>query len=356
MLLKGYTNGNITLKKCAVCICLALLSTLIACCSKSTVVNGKSNITYKVSNASSGFTGDFGLKPIRDISCISKNFCLGVGVNDKVYFAKDGQWVAETSLSSAVGSSLNVVSCVSVSFCLIGSNTGYVVEWNGSKFSSQVLVNDNGSSSGISSIKALSCSSKVFCVLSGPDTITHVFNGSRWSKGEVIGSKSSFDGGGYIVGASSATVVGLSCTENNFCEASDNVGEIYSYSDNGWSKPVWIDQGGFPDNVINSISCTSSRFCIAVDNAGGYSVTNKGKFSEFVDVDPSGAIMSVSCSTSLFCVSVDSGGNGLFYVQGEMRSPQLIDSRDALVSVSCASDNYCLAVGASGETYNISYE
>ena len=78
-----------------------------------------------------------------------------------------------------------------------------------------------------------------------------MYNGTTWSAPEAIDSSSSY-------------LNSVSCYSATVCQAVDNVGNLITYRNGSWHKPVSIDG----QNYISAIDCLTATSCVAADGNG----------------------------------------------------------------------------------------
>jgi hypothetical protein len=171
------------------------------------------------------------------------------------------------------------------------------------------------------------------------------------------------------VGASqlgTSPIVGISCTDTDFCMAVDKVGKAYRYNGTEWWGPTSINQG----HVTTGVSCSSENLCVAVDQEG-YGIpyvegTWWSRRAGSVDGTPAnGGFSNVSCGPgaiacaitspagiTLFVFTVNnSGQNPSFTRQFTPWSPEADrpDLRGTLTSVSCPTTAACTVAHTNGQ-------
>ncbi len=292
--------------------------------------------------------------------------------------------VASPNPSTATGSHLNAVSCVSnASTCIAvgyyssASSPGHtlVERWNGTSWALVATPAPTGSTG--SYFNGVSCVSASYCIAVGyyttasspGHTLVERWNGTTWS---IVASPNATGGTGSYFNA-------VSCPTTSFCAA---VG--YSYNSTTtktlagrWTGTNWAvvatpnPSGDDPD--LFSISCPSSTNCLAV----GYYTSTSGsdrtlterwngtKWSILSSPTPSGSdsyLNDVSCPTASYCVATGSTypatGPGRTLVErwngsgwAIVASPSPSGANESyLNAVRCRSTTSCTAVGASSST------
>ena len=186
-------------------------------------------------------------------------------------------------------------------------------------------------------IEAVSCTSATFCMAVDSAGYALSFNGSSWSTPVLVDTNTSLSGFGY------RALISISCVTSSFCLAGDQIGSSYEYSNGSWSStsaPI----AGSQDLVV---SCLSTTQCVGI--AGEDTATFDGtSWSSSSQVDTSGYLKSIACNatgTSYSCEALDGGGNALTDTGGNWSSPLSLSSTGfGLDSIACASTSYCIAV------------
>jgi RHS repeat-associated protein len=145
---------------------------------------------------------------------------------------------------------MRALSCVSSTYCVAGDNMGHVLTYNGTSWSSAVLI-DSGKM-----LNALSCTSTSFCVAVDGAGRQLTYNGTSWS------TASDIDGTNVLSA--------ISCTTATSCEATDQSGNVLAYNGT-WGSPDDIDGTA----LLHGISCPTTVFC-AISEAMGHVLTFNG--------------------------------------------------------------------------------
>ena len=247
-----------------------------------------------------------------------------VGTSAIAYSAESTSAVSGGHWGSAVsidGTTLSLsVSCVSSSFCIAGPNAAKVLTYNGSSWGSTTLT-------GYTQISATACTSTSFCVIGGGGYVS-TYNGS-WCIQIVIES-------GTVV------ISSISCPTASFCVATDNKGDVLTYTGSSWSAANDVDS----TNYLYSVSCVSSSFCVAVDYSGNAVVYNGSSWN--ATATGASNLTSVSCVSSSFCVAVGVGDYAYTYNGSSWTQSSSTITTAILNGISCTSVSFCAAVGNSG--------
>ena len=164
---------------------------------------------------------------------------------------------------------------------------------------------------------AVSCVSSAFCVavtgiggevdgLNGGQDYAELWNGTTWSPMTLP----------TVTGATSTTLVGVSCVTSSFCVAvghATGVGVLIEQ----WNGSTWTvatTSLGQASDLLG-VSCTSATFCQAVGNASGLAPvaaqwngsTWSAQTLSLPGGDTSGDLVATSCTTPTFCMATGSG-------------------------------------------------
>jgi hypothetical protein len=259
---------------------------------------------------------------IRDVSCISRTWCVAVGSD------KDGPWAATYDGSSWTGGGisgggiLTRVSCASPTMCLA------LGKWYQTPTTALVYDGQTWTSAPLNAGKvvSVSCASATFCMVINEKSRAFVYDGSRWSRPTRIDP---------------VPVTSLSCASATSCVAVDRAGDDVIFNGTGWSDPAPIDS-----RVLDSVSCAAPSACVAIDGAGAaltYDGTSWSKHGPVIH-PPHGTRVGVSCSVSV-CVAMTSSGYAAARDAGVWHRRQLIFAGwHGPRSVSCVSSSFCVVV------------
>jgi hypothetical protein len=282
--------------------------------------NGRSWLIQATPNpqSTSGGSGN----SLFGVSCVSAHFCEAVGAGGAG--ATTEMWNGTSwKVQARPGASdvqPQVVSCVTVSFCLSADGFGHVDIWNGSSWSAGPSV------TGFSAVESLSCVTASFCAVVGggpPGDDAAVWNGTSWSDQPTAGPPS-------------AALIAISCTAPHACEA---VGQIFDQTSQQvttlaevWNGSAWAIQptpnpAMTQGSSLAAVSCTSAASCTAVGQYQSSNLSNFGADQTLAEVwdgtawslrstpNPSTAndsLAGVSCGASQMCTAVgqavDPGG------------------------------------------------
>jgi hypothetical protein len=324
-----------------------------------------------------------------DVSCTSKQHCVGVGYSysPDIFHVLAEVWdglswsIQPTPTLPGLGGQLSAVTCTSKRDCIAvgGRSTtpgttfgGTLAEiWDGHAWTIQQTSNPTGAPN--SALAAVSCTSKNNCVAvgssvasgGGPEvTLAEVWDGHAWTIQPTPNP----------TGASTTTLLAVSCASARACTA-------VGYSTNAltsvaasfvevWNGYAWVIQStpdpvGSPFTQLDGVSCTSATACIAV----GYSFTpldaTVDSLTEAWDghawtIQPTpnpnrNILEGVSCTSPMLCTAVGFSNAGGFVMtlaevwNGQMwadeATPNPTDASAILSGVSCISEEVCAAVG-----------
>lgn len=325
----GY-GGRISARPIVVVVLAAALSACAGCSSGSPAGQHSTSSSTTAPPLSAGLTWGrpttVSTSPLLAVSCASPSFCVAIDGAGDAYRFDGSQWTSPTLLPGpmGVGGDVAAVSCTSPSFCMaVPPGSTSVVQWNGTAWSSPVMVSANG-------LQGLSCVGTTFCAAVDGEGDAFEYNGSGWSRGAG-------DWGG---------VSGISCVSASFCVSSS--GGISVFDGSTWTQP---DQHGATSN-FTGVSCPTTSYCLAVDSLG-QALQFTGTWSTPVSLEPAGGAgtgptpAGVSCWAAGACLVVDSAGRALPVINGP-GAPVVVDSGHGLDAVSCAA-TLCVAVDAQGQ-------
>ncbi len=292
------------------------------------------------------------------------DFCMVVDPDGVTRIYDHGQWTTPPQ-------QFDPVSCVSDTFCLVRTTTGYAT-WDGT-------LAGTGSQPFGNYSPTISCASATFCLAIARYRLHNLqwtFDGTSWSTLQDTnvrgystapscisatrcwlisydndGSRSwRFDGrswtnGGRVAGRQQAS---LSCWASGGCRSVDRAANIHTLSHGSWHTSQPIPRTGHPSDV----SCPSDQMCIAVDQTGHALRFDGSLWHQPVSIDVHRQLRSVSCPTTHFCMATDNHGFAVRYSRDRWRKPVrflAVDGRYGETSdVSCASPVFCMAVLQSG--------
>ena len=322
---------------------------------------------------------------LKSVSCVSISWCVAVGESNDGTASQalvemwDGTtWSIVPSPTSQLinDSTLNSVSCVSVSWCVaVGSGsdgvaTSELIEaWDGSSWSIQRA---GGGLSGMhEELNSVSCVSVSWCVAVGfytyafhDQNLDEAWDGTSWHKNMVPSTSPTDDNG----------LNSVSCVSVSWCVA---VGGYDDGSANrtlvtSWDGMTWTISPSPNESSrdrLTGVSCVSVTFCLAVGtyldsdwrtlaevwNGTTWSVVPSANAADENGIVANDELDSVSCVTASSCMAV---GNYKTVAAGQnlvetwdgstwsvMPSENAGTDNNFLVAVSCAADASCVAVG-----------
>jgi hypothetical protein len=302
------------------------------------------------------------------VNCASPSYCLAALSNDRLRAFRNGVW--EAPISVPVGTrdaGWGPASCLSSTFCALGSTEGYLSVFNGSTATTPVRPATNVS------WWSMSCTSTKFCMAGGQHMVDGSgwvarWNGTVWSASKVDPAGYSLysvsctsttfcmatDSGRYLrwngtkwsapaaTGDASGGFQGryLSCTSTTFCAVLDPQRGTMRWTGTAWSKPQPLDS---VTDLNGGLDCASATMCMVVDQLGRYQRWNGTSWTKPVVHDPtSGGLTSLSCPTSDFCMLADQTGKVSRWTGFSWTALTPVTPHPA--EVSCASPTWCLAI------------
>ncbi len=270
-----------------------------------------------------------------------------------------GGWRLVHSPSPRVGATLELVSCVSSTFCMAAglADSGLLEEWNGATWS---IVPSPSPGTG-SALMSVSCASTTFCAAVGSyggessgGTLIDLWNGHVWTRDKVPNLAAVY-------------LTSVSCPTSTFCAAVGQNGghpEIVT-----WSGAAWR-QAPSPALLVplDGVSCASTNFCMAVGESADCNIPGApGCFpngaqlavlwngSHWMRVPmprtAGGGVHDVSCTNARFCLAGGNDGIGLVEAWNG-RSWRVVPLPGAssiadVTGVGCGSATACTLVPAS---------
>ncbi len=186
------------------------------------------------------------------------------------------------------------ISCPTASFCAATNTQGQVLIWDNNKWSPPFEL----APVPYQPAPAISCASPSFCAAVAEGS-AFVWNGTSWSPGQYL--KTRYD------------LEDVSCPDDSFCVAIDEVGSAVTWNGSSWGTPITIDS----DYETQAISCASTTFCMVIDFQGGESIWNGLTWTARASFDVNAAGLpgyprAVSCATD-WCLVSDGDGNMLVW-------------------------------------------
>jgi hypothetical protein len=310
---------------------------------------------------------------LNGVSCVSPTNCTAVG---EFYQTATGPqltlierwngtaWRVEPSPSIGRDSTLDSVSCPSVSSCTaVGS---LIAGWNGVRWTVELRS---------SPFVAVSCAAPSSCmavgVTSGGQPESGHWDGTSWKLEPMPRPRHP---------AQSITLAAVSCAGPSFCLAvgdySYGVGAMPSSTSRDktlaerWNGSSWRVIGSVDVarwNQLSAVSCTSPRACTAVGSSASQQFAlaerwdgSTWKAQHVPDLNPTGytRLTAVSCSTGSACMAAGTynGGialiaeswNGAAWTLHLMPGPQQPEPDVQPASLSCTVPGACVAVGTDG--------
>lgn len=271
---------------------------------------------------------------IQGVSCASPSFCAAVDTSGYVVTFDGLKWSAPTRVDNPYDH-FDAISCPSSSFCGAVDGDGNAATFNGHSWSGLTSL-DRGVP-----LFAVSCPSASFCMAVDPNGNYSIYSGGSWSPmtsyGSVLGGPVSCSSASFCVagGASQGntdvftynggdwsaqvgpSLVGVSCASVSFCGGFDNNGDAFTYNGAGWGAPQGLANADYP---VVSISCPVTGFCVSVDGAHAFTYSG-GSWSAPASLPARGNWHSVSCGSPSFCVAAASNGNAVSMLGGPPPPP-----------------------------------
>ena len=262
------------------------------------------------------------------VSCASTGYCLASLSKHRIRAFRNGAW--EAPISVPVGSqegSWGPSSCVSSTFCALGSNVGYLSTFNGITATTPVRPASQVS------WWSMSCTSTTFCMAAGQHRVDGSGWAARWNGTSWTVSK--IEPAGY-------SLYSVSCTASTFCMATDGAGYHLRWNGTKWSAPTWSNNAAGGEFQKRYVSCTSPTFCIALDPQHGVMGWNGTTWSDpqrlTSQTDLNGGL---DCASSSMCMVVDQLGryqrwNGTSWTKPVVHDP----TSGGLNKLSCPTSDF----------------
>jgi hypothetical protein len=234
-------------------------------------------------------------------------------------------WRAPTLVSKSRGI-LTSISCPTSTWCMAGDAYGNVTTYDGSGWSTPVVVDSRDY------LYGMSCPTTTFCAAIDAYGYAVTFDGSGWSDPVRV--------------SSADAEVAVSCGSVDMCVAANLDGTVATWDGTSWSEPISAIAEG-----IVALSCADATHCVAVDGSGNNTYVFDGStWSGPTRIAPFPAttqVYGLSCPTSTMCMGVTNGA-GSFTYDGSAWS-SVSGSAGTTIAVSCPSATSCLATGYNGQ-------
>ena len=280
-----------------------------------------------------------GVGYISATSCAAARFCAAIG--EDVMATWDGRgWTKPAQVGTLPqkdgfrDGTLQTLACTSATFCMAGTNEGYFLFWDGSRWSSPVRAVFNSAQG------ALACASAEFCVATGNlgyQVVASTWDGTSWSPSPA---------------PAPASVGPTSCPSPSFCAAFDNLGQVVTWDGKHWSTPALVEgaQGG-----VSGLACPAANSCLMVDQGGNALSWDGSRWSGPVRRTALGVgFGALSCPSPRSCMALErsdqtAGVDQATWWDGRRWSAALpVDPRYFPSDISCASNNFCVVVDDGG--------
>ena len=278
---------------------------------------------------------------LQSLSCASASFCAAFDGAGRLFLFDSGRW-HETGTDLARGNQVPTdISCVAPDFCLVGSYSGDVLEFNG-KSVRKVRIDRN------ESVDSISCASRAFCgAVAGPDAF--IYDRGKWSRLTPVSRRG---------GASLATI---SCVAPSFCA----IGGIATFQASSRTTGRLNFPGGpGPDQL----ACSSPESCVGITDLGRWFQLRQGAWrfmGDFPGADQTQGYTPkmLSCPTATRCFEAATSGviyelnhgrwTSLGYLYRQSWARRLLEMivPTPAVSISCPSLDFCEAVDGYGNAY-----
>jgi hypothetical protein len=262
-------------------------------------------------------------------------FCMVATQSGNVLTYDGTAWSAPVKVDTGVtpSGSEDDVSCASASFCVLADSAGGIMTWDGMSWAQTVAALP-----GVSGPPLVSCVSTAWCLAVDAKGDVYTFNGSSWAAAGTDGGTGAPDR--------------LACTSTTFCMVADDGGEFAHYDGSGWSVASDVLSPGNSGNYVPDVAC-SGQTCIATlgGNITLGSVFTGGQWSSQVQIDAAAELNSVSCPTATFCAAVGDGEDAVTETNGTWSSPVHLTGALDPHSVSCTSATFCLAADNNGSVW-----
>ncbi|HZU74203.1 MAG TPA: hypothetical protein VE990_15680 [Acidimicrobiales bacterium] len=187
---------------------------------------------------------------------------------------------------------------------------------------------------------AVACASSTFCLVPSG----YWYDGATWHPGSPI----PVPGGYQTPGTHSDFPVSLSCASRALCVAGDNHGNVYQYSNGGWTGPIGLAPYS---QSINGVSCPTTSFCLAITEAAETFLFNGQGWSPGPN-QPAGTstTQQVSCPTATSCTAVDNQGDVYTWTPSGWSGAVRVESAFA-GTISCPTVSACVMVDYEGRAF-----
>jgi hypothetical protein len=272
------------------------------------------------------------------LSCIGASWCLAV-TEESAFIYSDGTWTASPV---AMPNGALLVSCASMTWCVVVSPKGQIADWNGTEWQQRYTQSGYSAS-------AVSCPTTSSCTAIDEDGDSHTYDAStsRWTEDTALVDPDS-------------ELVAVSCPSTTFCAATGADGSVAVYQEGRWTSLASVDPPRLNPHAarleeanLESVSCPIAGYCVAVDPGFGQIVTyDHGKWGPPVTVPGTKSLDdSISCSSTSFCVVGTETGHVVVDRSGRwsVETTHLGYS----IEVSCTSASFCVDAGLSTNQVSI---
>ncbi|HTZ44472.1 MAG TPA: hypothetical protein VMB79_11485 [Jatrophihabitans sp.] len=261
------------------------------------------------------------------VSCPSASFCVAVEANGYLLTYDGSSWSAAARPAGFTGS-LHGVSCSSTTFCLAAGSASLV--WDGTSWSPHPVPNP------ADEIDVVSCVSPTFCMASTVSGYYTRYDGTSWQPEKSIQVP--------------YTLRHLSCASPEFCLGTNSNGQLSRWDGSAWSIPA--QQPGLAA-AATQVSCPTTTFCAAENSPPRTGTDAHSQLSTFDGSTwsapvtmPGEPAMALTCPAAASCLGVDLTGRATWF-DGSSWAPLSADPVTApdSLTAACASTDQCVTIG-----------
>jgi hypothetical protein len=281
---------------------------------------------------------------INSVSCPSVTLCVAGDADGNVLTSSDpaGGGTAWHATPVAPGHSVSAIDCPAAGFCVALTAGGIYVSASpaaGSKAWTRSTTKTTG--------PFLACAGSELCVAGGTagDLIASTNPGSASATWRAF----TIDGG--------TAITGLSCPSVILCVATDGNGNVLTSSNPAGGASAWVAADVDGVAGIANVSCPTTSFCLAEDSLNRviYSTSPAGGTADWhtANVPWTSSLPVLTCSSATLCAGVDADGDVFVSTNptGGSSTWQLSydESATAIPAISCPTASLCVAVDPHGD-------
>jgi hypothetical protein len=241
--------------------------------------------------------------------------------------------LVDRAFSFAGGTSLDVLSCPSVSLCvgigagdvLVSTDPGGGALWTASLVDPYELV-------------SLSCPSVSLCV--AVDSKGNVLTSTQPSDPSSKAWKTTPVEQGPSFESVPASLGAVSCPTSRLCVAVDDAGNVFTSTDPTGSAGAWKKTRLGIDYPLDKVTCGSISWCVAFGQTGDVITstdpTGGAAAWTVTPVDPDTYLTALSCPTAWLCVASDENGNVFLATIPAVARSAAITALAAAIDRSCS--------------------